>query len=169
MLQGSILMKPVPEKTYRTFFRWGIVVKLVMSAGEILLGFAFALLSYETLKGIVLPLFGDEFSESPRDLIWAYVAQEFQKFQATPQSIWALIFISHGIVNLFLLIGLWRNKLWVYPVAAIVFAFFMVYQFYQLTFTPSLILWIVTIIDIAVIGLVIHEYRYRKSHARTAA
>ena len=160
-------MKPISEKTYNFLFRASIVTKVLFSIGEIVSGFAFAFLSYDTLRAFILPLFGDEFSEAPRDSVWMYIAQEVQKFQATPQAAWALIFISHGVVNLFLLVGLWRNKLWVYPVAVVVFAFFMVYQFYQLTFTPSAVLWIVTIIDIAVIFLIAHEYRYRSRRTGT--
>ena len=161
-------MQSIPEKTYFALFRVSIVAKVFFSVGEILAGLAFTFLSYDAMRSFILPLFGDELVESSRDVLWTYVVQEIQKFQATPQAAWAAIFISHGVVNLLLLIGLWRNKLWVYPLAVVVFSFFMIYQFYQLTFTPSLVLWIVTIIDIAVIALIAHEYRYRSRRVRAA-
>ncbi len=154
----------MPEKTYYSLFRAGIIVKALISIGEIISGLAVAFLSYDTLRAIILPLFGDEFSETPRDFVWQFVANEMQRFSATPQSVWAFIFLSHGIVKIFLLTGLWLNKLWVYPVSIVVFILFIIYQFYQLTFTPSIVLWAITIVDIVVVFLVVHEYRYRIAH-----
>ncbi|MHB8174923.1 MAG: DUF2127 domain-containing protein, partial [Nitrospirota bacterium] len=71
----------------------------------------------------------------------------------------------HGAVKLFLAAGLVRNKLWAYPASIAIFSGFALYQFYQLSLGYSLFLWIVTIVDILVVGLIVHEYRYVKKHA----
>ena len=155
-------MKAISEKTYYLYFRIGIILKGAIAVGELAIGCAFALFDYATLKQIAFALSGDELSESPRDLVWNYVVQALHGFTTTPQSIWAFIFLSHGIIKIFLIIALLRDKLWAYPASAVVFTLFIVYQCYQLSLTPSFILWIITILDIVVVGLIIHEYRRRR-------
>ncbi len=155
-------MRPIPEKTYHSLFLAGIIVKALISLGELVAGLFFAFFSYSTLYRIAFALFGGELTESPRDLIWGYVARGVHDFSQTPQSVWAFVFLSHGIVKIFLLTGLWYNKLWAYPASAAVFTLFIIYQFYQLTLTPSLVLWFITLLDIAVVALIIHEYWHRR-------
>ena len=65
--------------------------------------------------------------------------------------------MSHGVVKLWLIIGLLRQKLWYYPLAAAVFGLFIVYQY---SFTNSLWLLVLSAVDVAVIALTWHEYRY---------
>lgn len=156
-------MKPTSRKIHHSLFLAGIILKTLIGIGEAVFGLAFAFLNYDTLHRIVLKFVGEELTENPLDFIWAHVLQGLHGFFATPQSVWAFIFLSHGIVKIFLLTGLWRNKTWAYPASVIAFTFFIIYQFYQLFFTPSDILWLITIIDIAVVLLIINEYRHRKN------
>jgi uncharacterized membrane protein len=67
--------------------------------------------------------------------------------------------LSHGIVKLFLVVGLLRNKLWAYPAAIVVFVLFIAYQLYRLSSAPSPLLVLLTVFDVVVIGLTWHEYR----------
>ncbi len=157
------MMKPISRKISHSLFRFGIIAKALISVGEIVSGCAFIFLSYDRLYSIVFIFFGGELTESPRDFIWELIAKGFHDFSATPQSVWAFIFLSHGIVKIFLLIGLWRNKHWAYPASIIAFTLFIIYQFYQLVLTPSIILWLITIIDIVVLLLIISEYRHRRN------
>ncbi|MGL4860664.1 MAG: DUF2127 domain-containing protein [Enterobacteriaceae bacterium] len=67
--------------------------------------------------------------------------------------------ISHGVIKLWLVAGLWRNKLYYYPVAITVFSLFIVYQLYRLSVSYSLLLVLLTVIDLIVIALIWTEYR----------
>jgi uncharacterized membrane protein len=155
-------MKLFSERRSYAWFRWGVWLKLLISVGEIALGVALAFWSYETLKHIVLFFVGSEIAETPRDLFWEYAVRGFRNFAAAPESFWAFLFISHGLVKMFLSWGLWKDKLWAFPVSAAVFAGFVVYQIYQLTYLNSIFLWLMTIFDIALIALILNEYRHRR-------
>jgi uncharacterized membrane protein len=162
-------MKPLPEKDYRALFKITIILKGLISVGEVILGLLFSFVSYGVLRHAAFALFGGEFTETPPDLIWGYAIKGLHGFFATPQSVWAFIFLSHGIVKLVLIVALLRDKLWAYPWSAGIFTFFIVYQIYQMVFTPSLVLLAITILDVVVIALVLHEYRYhRRALARRA-
>jgi len=155
-------MRAISQKTYHALFFWGIFGKALISVGEILFGLVFALFNYDTLYRVAFMVFGGELTENPRDFIWEYIARGFQGFSATPRLVWAFIFLSHGIVKIFLLTGLWRNKSWAYPASIIAFSFFIIYQLYQMIFTPSILLAFITILDAIVVLLVIREYRHKK-------
>lgn len=157
-------MKLFSEKTYHRLFEAGIVGKAIVSIAEIIAGLVFVFASRDALAQFAFSLFGGELNETPRDALWNYFANEIHRFAATPQSVWAFIFLSHGIVKILLVIGLWQKQMWAYPASAIVFLGFIIYQFYQLSYTPSAALWAITIFDMVVVWLIIHEYRWRQAH-----
>jgi uncharacterized membrane protein len=155
-------MKSISRKTSHSLFLAGIIAKAVISLGEIASGLIFTFFSYEKLYNIVFLFFGGELAENPRDFVWEHIFRAFQSFSSTPRAVWAFIFLSHGIVKIILLSGLWRNKRWSYPASIAVFSFFIVYQLYQSLLTPSILLWFITFLDAAVLFLVGNEYRHRK-------
>jgi uncharacterized membrane protein len=161
-------MKFLSEKNYHRLFRWGVFAKLAISFGEIVLGAALTTLSYETIQRVALFFLGNEMAEAPRDFFWEFAAKQYHAATAAPESFWAYLFISHGVVKLFLAWGLWKEKLWSFPLSAIVFSGFVIYQCYQLTYLHSSFLWLITIFDIILIALILHEYRRRKRHLKRA-
>jgi uncharacterized membrane protein len=165
-------MKPLPGKEYRSLFKATVILKGLIALGEVAFGVLLIFVSYNTLRRAGVALLGGELSEVPTDLVWQYAIKGFHGFTATPQSVWVFIFLSHGIVKLALIWGLLRDKLWAYPWAAGVFTVFIIYQLYQLALTPSIVLWLITILDVIVVLLVLHEYRYhlrrRKVKANTS-
>src|SRR4029077_20105793 len=101
--------------------------------------------------------------ETNRDFFWRILAHGFNGFWSTRQSFWAFLFLSHGIVKIFVLSGLLKQKMWSYPIAAAVFVGFIIYQIYQMSITPSFFLIVITILDVLLVVLILHEYRHKKS------
>ena len=56
-------------------------------------------------------------------------------------------------------IGLLREKLWAYPASFVVFGAFIAYQLYRYSFTHEISLILLSIFDLFVIALAVHEYR----------
>ena len=52
------------------------------------------------------------------------------------------------------------EKLWYYPAAIVVFALFIVYQLHRFSFSHSVGLLLITLVDVVVIALACHEYKY---------
>ena len=63
-------------------------------------------------------------------------------------------------MKLWVIIGLMRERLWYYPVALVIFTLFIVYQMHRYMLTHSVSLLLLTIVDLVVIWLTWHEYRY---------
>jgi len=156
------MKKLLAERTYHDFFEIGVILKGVITVVELAVGLLFYCASTQTLNNIFYFFMGGEAAEQPRDFVWSYVIQQFQGIVGPNQSFWAFILVSHGIVKIFMVWGLLKHKLWAYPASAAVFALFVLYQIYSLFFIPSLILGVLTVFDIVLIILILHEYRHKK-------
>ncbi len=104
-----------------------------------------------------------ELSEDPKDLIANYLIKTAQEFSVSTQLFGIIYLLSHGFIKIFLVVSLWRGKLWAYPTAIIVFIAFGVYQLYRFYFTHSLWLIFLTVLDILVIVLTGIEYKQLKN------
>ena len=78
--------------------------------------------------------------------------------------VWFLI--SHGLINLALVIGLLREKLWAYPATIAVLSLFIAYQLYRYTYTHDVGLILFSALDVLVMALAWHEYGLVKRHLR---
>ena len=154
-------MKSISEKTYRVFFWIGISTKGAIGVAELILGIVFYYFSYAQLANVAFFLTGDELTESSRDAVWRFAAHAMNGFSGTSQAVWAFIFLSHGIIKIALAVGLIKKIRWTYPAAAMIFSLFVVYQCYQYSFAPSFLLAAITVFDVAVIWLIVHEYKTR--------
>jgi uncharacterized membrane protein len=151
------------EKHYHVLFQIGVAIKAIQSALELVFGFVLVFFDYGTLYQAATFLTGDELIEGQTDPVIGLVMQFARGFAATPREYWAFLFISHAFVKIFLLWGLFREKLWAYPASAVVFGLFVVSQLHQTYFTPSLALWLVTAFDVVLIILILREYRKKKA------
>lgn len=93
-----------------------------------------------------------------------YFLHAAQSLSVSTQHFAALYLVSHGAIKLWLIIGLLRKRLWYYPTALVVFGFFITYQLYRFSFTHSPSLLFITAVDVVVIVLTWHEYRYLRTH-----
>ena len=146
------------ERVIHKVFVWGILLKAFDGVMEILGGIA--LLFTGPLSQVATRLIQAELIEDPHDFLAVHLQHALPWFLA--QSGWfaPLYLFSHGIIKIVLVAGLLRDKLWAYPTAIGVFTLFIVYQIYRYTFTHSVFLIALTVLDLAVIWLTWHEYRY---------
>ena len=108
---------------------------------------------------LIQTLVQGELIEDPTDLVAGYVQHFLYPLLSHTHSFAAVYLLTHGLIKLFLAVGLLREKLWAYPAAIAVFVLFVIYQLYRFVFSHSSFLMLLTIFDIAVIYLTWHEYR----------
>jgi uncharacterized membrane protein len=75
--------------------------------------------------------------------------------------------LSHGAVKVILVIALWMNALWAYPLTIFVFGGFGAYQMYRYSHTHSIAMLLLTIFDAALICLTWMEWREQKAEKRS--
>jgi len=148
------------EKNIHLFFEVSLWLKAIMAVLEIVGGILAYFVSRQFLLNLVIIATRGELAEDPRDMVANYLLQTAEHFSISEQHFTAFYLLGHGIVKLFVIVGLLRQKLWYYPVGMVVFGLFIVYQLYQFSFTHSLWLIFVSALDAVVVLLTWHEYRY---------
>ena len=160
--------KLLSEENILWIFDISLWIKGVFAFVEILGGIAAFFVTKEALVSFTLWVFRDELVDDPHDALANFFLHSAQSVSLSAQDFTGIYLLSHGAVKLWLIVGLLRKRLWYYPVAIIVFGLFILYQMYRYSFTHSAWLLVLTALDLIVIGLTWHEYRYlRRVTARS--
>jgi uncharacterized membrane protein len=152
-------MPPITDKKelrLHQLFEVGVLLKGANAALEIVLG---GLLLFVNVGDIVRALVSNELLDDPNDFLATHLYGYASHFSAQAEFYSALYLLSHGVIKVFLVVGLLRNKLWAYPASLAVLALFVAYQTIKFLGTHSIPLALLTIFDLALMWLVWHEYR----------
>lgn len=153
------------EKNIHLAFEISLFLKGAFAVAETVTGIGVYFVTQQFVLKLVERITREELLEDPRDLIATYLFQSAQHFSVSTRNFTALYLLIHGVIKLWLIIGLLRAKLSYYPIAIAVFGLFIVYQLYRFSATQSLWLLLITAVDLLVIGLTWHEYQYlKRSH-----
>ena len=109
----------------------------------------------------------DELIEDKNDWIATHLLGFAQTFSVAEHDFYAFYLLSHGLVKAVLVVGLLKEKLWAYPAAFAVFGAFIAYQLYRYSHTHEIALIGLSIFDLFVIYLAVHEYRLLRKHLPT--
>ncbi len=140
-------------------FRVSVMLKGLDAVLEIAGGIALWAVSPGFVVRVVGLLTQDEIAEDPHDFVANHLRHAASHFSLTSEHFMAIYLLGHGIVKIFLVAALLRNKLWAYPISLLVFGGFVIYQIYRFTLTGGVGLILLTIIDLIVIWFIWLEYR----------
>jgi len=116
------------EKGIHDAFVVSIIAKGVFAILETVLGVA--LFFTNSITSLVVQLVNNELIEDPSDFLATWVHPFLHPTQSD-LIFGGLYLVSHGVVKLFLVAGLLRNKIWAYPASMGVFALFIIYQLFR--------------------------------------
>jgi uncharacterized membrane protein len=154
----------LPRLIHRAF-EVGVGLKGLDGALEIIGGLLLLTISPPHVSRLILLVTQHELSEDPHDLVAGYLVTLSKGLTAGGQLFGAAYLLTHGITKLALVAALLRRRLWAYPTAIGIFGLFAAYQVYRYTFTHSLYLILLTILDAVVIWLTWLEYTKVKAEA----
>lgn len=154
------IKKLFDEKSVHFAFEISLIFKGAFALAEIASSIFAYFVTTQFLLDLVNVITRTELTEDPRDFIANYLLHAAQGLSVSSQQFAAFYLLSHGGIKLWLIIGLWQKKLGYYPAAIAVFGLFILYQLYRYSFTHSLLLLLITALDVAVIGLTWFEYQH---------
>ena len=155
------------RETVHRLFWISIFLKGLDGVLEIMGSVALFLIGNATIMRTIELLTAPELAEDPHDLIANALRGWFGHLSADTKLFASAYLFGHGAVKLFLVAGLWREKLWAFPTALTIMTAFILYQLYRLSQAPSVSLIVLTIIDIFVVAVVWREYqlfRHKPNH-----
>jgi uncharacterized membrane protein len=158
------LRKAFNEKNLHRVFEISLILKGIFALLEILAGILAYFITQHFLVSLIRAVFHEELEGDPDDFVVNFLMQSAQNFSVSTQLFTSFYLLGHGVIKTVLIVGLLREKLGYYPAAIAVFVLFVMYQIYRYTFTHSIWLLLITLLDIVVIWLTWHEYTYMRDH-----
>ena len=155
------------EKSIHRIFVVSVLFKGIHALIEIIGGLALYWVSTETIVNAINRWSYDELIEDKHDWIANQLLDFARHFSVAEHNFYAVYLLSHGIIKTILVIGLLRERLWAYPASFAVFGGFIAYQLYRYSFTHDFGLILLSIFDVFVIYLAVHEYRLLRKHLAT--
>lgn len=155
------------EKRIHQIFVVSVALKGAHALLEIVGGIALYLISTETIVSAINNWSYDELIENRHDWIANRLLAFSRHFSVAEHNFYAFYLLSHGLIKSVLVLGLLREKLWAYPASFAVFSAFIAYQLYRYSYTHDIGLILLSVFDLFVIYLAVHEYRLLRKHLPT--
>ncbi len=149
------------EKYWHDFFFIGVCVKSLTGLIETTSGLLLLFVQSAILRSFLIRVSRGEFSKDPTDFFFDYSYRYIQHLTVETRIFAGFYILAHGLINLCLVWGLWKQKLQAYLIAIGVLLSFIVYQIYRIAMNHSLFLEILTALDILFVITIIHEYNYK--------
>lgn len=151
------------ENKIHRIFKWVLVAKGLFAFFEVVGGILVLFISKEFIANTVFWFTQDELAADPTDYLAHQLVQWSQLISVSTQHFASFFLVSHGIIKLFLVIGLLKKKLWFYPLSISAFILFILNQLVRYSHTHSVVLLAVTVLDIAIVWLTWKDYNLLKA------
>jgi len=147
------------EERVHRIFQVSVILKGLHALVECIGGVALYFIPTASIVHWIELLTQQELIEDPDDLVATHLLMAVQHLSVGTETFYAFYLLSHGLVNVALVVGLLKGKLWAYPASLAVLVVFIAYQAYRYSYTHSIGLAVLTAFDIMVIWLIWHEWR----------
>ena len=144
-------------------FEVGISLKGVGALFEVAGGLLLWFVKPSQMNEIVRRLGESLLFDAPHHPFTSHGLNASQRMADNGTTFASLYLLSHGVVKLALVICLWFDKIWAYPLTIVVFTAFMVYQVHRFTNTHSWTLIALSIFDAVIVYLTWKEYQEQRA------
>jgi uncharacterized membrane protein len=149
---------------FDTIFRVSIILKGLDAVAEIIGGALLLFITPSDITHFVGWLTRSELAEDPHDYIATLLNHSAHHLAASSTLFGAIYLLSHGVIKLFAIINVLRDKYWAYPVLIIVLIGFVVYQVIDIITKHSITMSLLTIFDIFIIIMTWLEWEKKRKH-----
>lgn len=156
------------ESRIREAFRIGLWLKAAHSVIEILGGVGLLLTTHSGLVALATAITAGELLEDPNDRVATVLRAAAAGFTPAAQSFSAWYLLGHGVVKLALAAGVLAGFRGAYPAFIAAMIGFIAYQLYRLGHGFSLAMTAITVLDVVVLALAVHEWRLVRRGAAPA-
>ncbi len=136
-----------------------LIGKALFACLQMILGVILFFVNKEVLNTITSDFLREELIEEPNDVLATKILNATFHISGQTQLFLAFYLLIHGLVKIGLVYGLYKQKLFVYPLAAWIFFIFLLYQIYRYFLTSSVWLLALSILDVFFIYLIMYEYK----------
>ena len=155
-----------PKDRLDRLFEIGIIAKGLNGLVEVIGGLLLLFVTPARVHSWAVRLTQEELSEDPQDFIANHLLHTASGITGGAVLFGSLYLLSHGVIKIFLVVSLLRNKLWAYPLTIVVLSGFVVYQLYRIALHVSFTMVALTVFDLVIIALAMREYKHQRQARR---
>lgn len=142
-----------------TLFRVALALKGIDGAIELVGAIVLLVIPTGSVQTLINDVLAHDLLGPPDGSLAKHFVSGTAEF-ASGNRTFAVVYLGlHGVVKLALVAAMLRRIRPAYPVAAVVLGLFVVYEIYRATQTGSILLPFLAALDVAIIVLIIREYR----------
>lgn len=142
-----------------TLFRIALLLKGIDGAIELIGAIVLLIIPTGSVQTLINDVLSHDLLGPPDGSLAKHFVSGTAEF-ASGNRTFAVVYLGlHGIVKLALVAAMLRRIRPAYPVAAVVLGLFVIYEIYRATQTGSVLLPFLAALDVAIIVLIIREYR----------
>lgn len=153
---SSIVSDP---KTFSRLFLVSMWWRIGYGILRIMLGLALLRLIGRPLKHLMTTVMEHELLEKTPDFIFSVISHILTTHDFSVTYFLAFYFIFWGSVDAVLSYQLLKDKIWAFPISLGLIGMFIIYSIFRLTYTHSLVLFGVIVLDIIIMTLIYREYK----------
>ena len=143
-----------------------LIFKSLFALGGVIGGFLLFFLTPARLNSAISWLAKGEMNQSSHSFLMKLLLDFGAHFTVSTQYLFAIYLLSHGIIKLVTLVLLWKKVLWAYPLSLLVFLGFIIYQLTEFAHTHSVMMIVVSLVDVLMIVLTLLEYQNIKKQRK---
>ncbi|MEY3784204.1 MAG: hypothetical protein RLZZ230_526 [Candidatus Parcubacteria bacterium] len=147
------------EKTFTTLFLLSMWWRIGYGLLRIILGLALLRVIGEPLINIVTSVMEHELMAKSPDFIFKGISHSLRAHHYSVTYFLAFYFIFWGSVDAVLSFQLLKDRLWAFPISLGLIGTFIAYSVFRFTYTHSLVLLGVIVLDIIIMMLIFKEYQ----------
>ena len=114
------------EEVLHELFDVGLLLRGIHAALEIITGLFAMFISPHFILRIVTKITQGELVEDPRDHFTEWLINLAHSFGGGTKQFVAFYLLSHGIINIVLVLGLFKKKMWAYHISFVVLTVFAI-------------------------------------------
>ena len=149
----------LPAHRTDRLFRIALLVKAVDGAAELVGALVLLTVPGAALASLVNDIVARDLLGPPDGSLARHFEAGTAEFVSGSRTFAVVYLALHGVVKLALVVALLRRWQPAYPVAALVLGVFVAYELYRATRTGSVLLPLLAALDLAIIWLIVQEYR----------
>ena len=155
---------PLKNNIVRSLFRMTIIVKGVNGVWEVAVGVSLFFFKQQDIHSALMFAARHSVIQISGYNSAHYIVKQANNFSVSIQYFIAWYFLFYGLVNIFLVVFLLKDKWWAYPGAIVFFTLFILYQCYRFFLHQSGLLLFFTLFDMLLVFLTWLEYQRVKKN-----
>ncbi len=151
-------------------FRFAIALKGIDGGVQLIGGLLLMVIPPAAITGLANTIITRDLLGDPNGTLAQHLQTAAGNFAGGGTRLFAIIYLlAHGLIKLALVWALAKRVMWAFPAGVVVLSAFVVYEVWRAVHTHSITLPIFAALDVAIIVLVIREYRKLRRERGTSA